>query len=139
MTWTDLVRALRVCWVQIVSGALLLRRCPALDGAEPIHLPYIVAYRDHKKGTCTGNGALFETDTLKVYGNGSHSHPKHDFRIEPHFRYFLGGLIFPFWRCMGKCMGNRWPLSLVMVLGHPHKNPQNPRNLRVDPISYRSL
>ena len=70
-------------------------------------LPYIVAYRDHKKGTCNGNGVLFETDTLKVYGDGPHTHPKHDFRIAPHFRYFLGGLIFPFWRCMGKCMGNR--------------------------------
>ena len=25
------------------------------------------------------------------------------------------------------------------VLAHPHKNPQNPRNLRADPINYRSL
>ena len=49
-------------------------------------------------------------DTLNVYGDGPHTHPKHAFRIAPHFRYFLGGLIFPFWRCMGKCMGNRWPI-----------------------------
>ena len=46
------------------------------------------------KCTCNGNEVLYETDTLNVYGDGSHSHPKHEFRIAPHFWYILGGLIF---------------------------------------------
>ena len=65
------------------------------------------------KCTCNGNGVLFEMDTLNVYGDGPHTHPKHDFRIAPHFRYFFGGLIFPYiyiYICMGKCMGNRYHL-----------------------------
>ena len=60
------------------------------------------------KGTCNGNEVLFEMDTLNVYGGGPHSHPKHEFRIRPHFRYLLGGVIVSHfgvvWEMYGKSL-----------------------------------
>ena len=60
------------------------------------------------KCTCNENEVLYETDTLKVYGDGPHSHPKHEFRIAPHFWYILGGLIFSHfgvvWEMYGKSL-----------------------------------
>ena len=47
-------------------------------------------------------------DTLNVYGGGPHSHPKHEFRIRPHFRYLLGGVIVSHfgvvWEMYGKSL-----------------------------------
>ena len=43
-----------------------------------------------------------------MYGGGPHSHPKHEFRIRPHFRYLLGGVIVSHfgvvWEMYGKSL-----------------------------------